>query len=198
MSWWRWTCSERGACSFNLPRPSSLWAEDTFFLSVYTFFWGLFSSPTLFDATGQQTTNLFMISFLSRTIDFFFLSLWIYLWLAGTSQQPISQTTWLKVTPHCNHFLGFDVLPCMPPPRQGLQAAWWIMLAHYPFKIESCVTIDPLTGITSAFQQVVDATAKRKSPVEHMCVRARSSDELQWHPMSCLWVRGGQAPIVPH
>ena len=49
--------------------------------------------------------NLFMISFLSRTIDFFFffLSLWIYLWLAETSQQPISQTTWLKVTPHCNH-----------------------------------------------------------------------------------------------
>jgi hypothetical protein len=30
-------------------------------------------------------------------------SLWIYLWLAETSQQPISQTTWLKVTPHCNH-----------------------------------------------------------------------------------------------
>jgi hypothetical protein len=29
--------------------------------------------------------------------------LWIYLWLAETSQQPISQTTWLKVTPHCNH-----------------------------------------------------------------------------------------------
>ena len=49
---------------------------------------------------------LFMISFLSRTIDFFFffLSLWIYLWLAETSQQPISQTTWLKVTPHCNHY----------------------------------------------------------------------------------------------
>ena len=54
---------------------------------------------------NRSTTNLFMISFLSRTIDsfFFFLSLWIYLWLAETSQQPISQTTWLKVTPHCNH-----------------------------------------------------------------------------------------------
>jgi hypothetical protein len=25
--------------------------------------------------------------------------LWIYLWLAETSPQPISQTTWLKVTP---------------------------------------------------------------------------------------------------
>jgi hypothetical protein len=34
---------------------------------------------------------------------YFFLSLWIYLWLAETSQQPICQTTWLKVTPHCNH-----------------------------------------------------------------------------------------------
>jgi len=55
-----------------------------------------------------------MISFLSRTIDFFFffLSLLIYLWLAETSQQPISQTTWLKVTPHCIHcthcFSGFN------------------------------------------------------------------------------------------
>jgi hypothetical protein len=26
------------------------------------------------------------------------------LWLAETSQQPISQTTWLKVTPNCNHY----------------------------------------------------------------------------------------------
>ena len=55
---------------------------------------------------NRSTTNLFMISFLSRTIDFFFffLSLCIYLWLAETSQQPISQTTWLEVTPHCIHF----------------------------------------------------------------------------------------------
>jgi len=47
-----------------------------------------------------------MSSFLSRTIDFFFFFLsflWMYLWLAETSQQPISQTTWLKVTPYCNH-----------------------------------------------------------------------------------------------
>jgi hypothetical protein len=35
-----------------------------------------------------------------------FLSLWIYLWLAETSQQPISQTIWLKVTPHCKHYQG--------------------------------------------------------------------------------------------
>jgi hypothetical protein len=34
----------------------------------------------------------------SLAFFFFFLSLWIYLWLTETSQQPISQTTWLKVT----------------------------------------------------------------------------------------------------
>ena len=63
-----------------------------------------FQQPNPF-CCNRSTTNLFMISFLSRTIDFFFffLSLWIYLWLAETSQQPISQTTWLKFTPHCNH-----------------------------------------------------------------------------------------------
>jgi hypothetical protein len=57
--------------------------------------------------------NLFMISFLSRTIDFFFffLSLWIYLWLAETSQQLISQTTWLKVSPHCNHSISRPQVP---------------------------------------------------------------------------------------
>jgi hypothetical protein len=54
-----------------------------------------------------------MIFFLRRTIDFFFffLSLWIYLWLAETSQQPISQTTWLKVTPHCNHCKSIKLHP---------------------------------------------------------------------------------------
>jgi len=63
-----------------------------------------FQQPNPF-CCNRSTTNLFMISFFSRTIDFFFffLSLWIYLWLAETSQQPISQITWLKVTPHCNH-----------------------------------------------------------------------------------------------
>jgi hypothetical protein len=35
------------------------------------------------------------------------------LWLAETSQQPISQTTRLKVTPHCNHAYSYaNVTPC--------------------------------------------------------------------------------------
>jgi hypothetical protein len=46
------------------------------------------------DLLSQQNNRFFL----------FFLSLWIYLWLAETNQQPISQTTWLKVTPHCNHW----------------------------------------------------------------------------------------------
>jgi len=100
---WRWTCSERGACSFILPRPSSLWAEETFFLSVNTFFWRLLNSPTLL---LQQVNNQLVHDFLSQQPEqktfFLFWALWIYLWLAETSQQPISQTTWLKHTPHCN------------------------------------------------------------------------------------------------
>ena len=50
------------------------------------------AQPFLLQQVNNQL-NLFMISFLSRTIDFFFffLSLWIYLWLAETSQQLISQ-----------------------------------------------------------------------------------------------------------
>ena len=97
----KWTCSERGACSFILPRPSSLWAEETAFLSVYTFFWGNFSSPTLFAATGQQLTCSWLP--FQQNNRLFSFSLWIYLWLAETSQQPISQTTWLNVIPNCNY-----------------------------------------------------------------------------------------------
>ena len=77
-----------------------------------------FQQPNSF-CRNRSTTNLFIISFLSRTIDFsfFFLSLWIYLWLAETSQQPISQTTWLKVTPHCNPCNPFSKLPLRCPLR---------------------------------------------------------------------------------
>jgi hypothetical protein len=60
------------------------------------------TSSTLFAATGRSTTSLFIISFLGKTLDlfsFFPLSLRIYLWLTETSQQPISQLTWLKVKP---------------------------------------------------------------------------------------------------
>ena len=79
---------------FLLPWPSSLWAEETFFLclhtpslnhagcvittsrvfsvlsfSVYTFL-RTFQQPDPF-CCNRSTTNLFMISFLSRTLDFF-------------------------------------------------------------------------------------------------------------------------------
>ena len=58
---------------------------------------------------------------------FFFLSLWIYLWLAETSQQPISQTTWLKVTPHCNHCFSrghnWDIIPAS---RHKLQIGYFL------------------------------------------------------------------------
>jgi len=59
----------------------------------------------------QQANNQLVHDFLSQQNNnrlFFFLSLWIYLWLAETSQQPTSQTTWLKVTPHCNHYLSWS------------------------------------------------------------------------------------------
>ena len=73
------------------------------FPSCLHLFWRTFEQPNPF-CCNRSTTNLFMISFLSRTIYTLFLSIWNYVWLAETpSQQPISQTTWLKVTPHCSH-----------------------------------------------------------------------------------------------
>ena len=43
--------------------------------------------------SGRASCNVYSVC--NRTLP--------YLWLAKTSQQPISQTTWLKVIPHCNH-----------------------------------------------------------------------------------------------
>ena len=82
------------------------------FPSCLHLFLRTFQQPNPF-CCNRSTTNLIMISFFSRTIDlfFFFLSLWIYLWLGETSQQPISQATWLKVTPHCNHCNHCNHLP---------------------------------------------------------------------------------------
>ena len=92
----------------SLPAESLLFLFFSLRLILRTFQW-----PNPFCCI-RSTTNLFIISFLSHTQDFFFffLSLWIYLWLAETSQQPISQTTWLKVTPHCNHGIFSNWFVC--------------------------------------------------------------------------------------
>jgi hypothetical protein len=83
---------------FDLPRPSSCELRKHFSF-LFTPFFEDFSAaqPFLLQQVNDQLVHDFLSS---RTKDFFFLlSLWIYLWLAETSQQPISQTTWLKVTP---------------------------------------------------------------------------------------------------
>jgi hypothetical protein len=57
----------------------------------------------------QQVNNQLVHDFLPQQnagLFLYFLSLWIYLWLAETSQQPISQTTWLRVIPHCYHYVA--------------------------------------------------------------------------------------------
>jgi hypothetical protein len=51
------------------------------------------------------------------------------LWLTETSQQPISQTTWLKVTPHCNH--------CNHnASRVTHSSGWFTLMTHWHFNVE--------------------------------------------------------------
>ena len=88
------------------PLPVGLRAEETLLLCLHLFL-RTFQQPDPF-CCNRSTTNLFIISFLSKTL-LFFVSLRIYLWLAETSQQPISQTTWLKFTQHCNHCNHYSV-----------------------------------------------------------------------------------------
>jgi len=79
--------------------------------------------PSLSAATGQQLTCLNFFS--QQNLDFFcfFLSLCIYLWQAETSQQPISQTTWLKVIPQCNHCNHYQPISCPPIPQTSRNAS---------------------------------------------------------------------------
>jgi hypothetical protein len=54
----------------------------------------------------QQVNNQLVHDFLSQQNNKLFLFLSELMDLFVTSQQPISHTTWLKVTPHCNYFLS--------------------------------------------------------------------------------------------
>jgi len=71
----------------------SLWVEETFLLFVYTFF---FQQPNPL-CCNRSTTNLFIISFLSRTIDFSF-PFWaygfIYGWPRPVSSRSAKQPDW--------------------------------------------------------------------------------------------------------
>ena len=97
MSWWRWTCSERGAlliCQDH--RVCELRKHFSFLFSP---FFEDFSAaqPNPFCCGNWSTTDLFMISFLSRTIDFLF-SFWAYGficgWLRLVSSRSAKQSGW--------------------------------------------------------------------------------------------------------
>ena len=88
--------SYRSTCSFILPRPSRLWAEETFFLSVFT----LFSAAHPF--LLQQVNNQLVHYFLSQqsNILFLFLSELMDLFVAGWDQSAADQS---------NRFTGHSI-----------------------------------------------------------------------------------------
>jgi len=63
VSWWRWTCSERGACPFYFTKTIGFasWGNNLF--SVCTFFWGLSAAQPF---TLQQVKNQLVCKFLSQ------------------------------------------------------------------------------------------------------------------------------------
>jgi len=102
------------------------------------------AQPFLLQQVNNQLVHEFLFQQNNRLFSFF-LNIWIYLWLAETSQQPISQTTWLKVTPHhCNHYKFssaavdlFDRLFCwdsrlISPPRTSNTNPPLSHLQHQP------------------------------------------------------------------
>jgi Tfp pilus assembly protein PilV len=57
-----------------------------------------------------------------------------------TSQQPISQTTWLKVTPHCNHYNHCSIVTIVSP-----EAASTVKIGSSMIKLGLIYTI-PVTS----------------------------------------------------
>jgi hypothetical protein len=67
----------------------------------------------------------------------FFLSLWMYLW-------PISQTTWLKITPYCNHCNHYN--------KQGSStSSSWVWVAQ--FTITRPHTLEPFKDLGLDFKR---------------------------------------------
>jgi hypothetical protein len=83
------------------------------------------------------------------------------LWLAETSQQPISQTTWLKVTPHCNHYNHFK--PLASPPVLQHQAAWASAAAA---PAPAPVTPDGEQAAATAEQQLASNSPSQQAKAE--------------------------------
>jgi len=96
VSWWRWKCSERDMLFY--------FARTIAFVSC-----GIISTPFFKDFSRARPYLLQQGN--NRIHNFLFqlntISSWTSdeSWLAETSQQPISQITWLKVVSHCNHYL---------------------------------------------------------------------------------------------
>jgi hypothetical protein len=79
-----------------------LWAEENFLLLFTPFIEDLSTArPYLLQQVNSRLVHNFLTQ--QNTTLVSSLSKLMNLWPAETSQQPISQTTWLKVNPHCNH-----------------------------------------------------------------------------------------------
>ena len=83
---------------------------------------------------NRSTTNLFTISFLSRTIDFFFLSELMDLFVAGRDQSAADQPNNLaEGHPHCNHWNCVDQIWLAYMPADNM--SWKATTSHeMPFE----------------------------------------------------------------
>jgi len=88
MSWWRWTCSDWGACSFTLPKPLSSWAAETFFFCLP--FLRPFQQPKQ-PFLLQQVNNQLVHDFLSQRNNRLFLSELMDFFVAGRDQSAADQ-----------------------------------------------------------------------------------------------------------
>jgi len=116
------SCSERGACSFILPRPSSLWAEETFFLFVYNIFEDFSAAqPFLLQQVNDQPVHNFLSQ--QNTVFFTFsFSFWAYGYICGwtrpVSSRSAKQPGW-RSPPIVTIALQCQVLPLLEQHQAG-------------------------------------------------------------------------------
>jgi len=96
MSWWRWTSSEWGACSFIIPSPSGLRAKETLYPFYSHLLLRTFQQPNPF-CCNRSTTSQLVHNFLSQQNNRLFLRLseLMDLIVAGRDQSAADQPNYL-------------------------------------------------------------------------------------------------------
>ena len=178
MSWWKWTCSERGGCSLILQRPLGLWTEESFLLFAYTLFWRLLAAQSFLlqqvnnqlvhNFLPQQNTGLFL--FLARRHFLFLYKIWFICgWPRPVNSRSAKLPGWRSppIVTIVTHELRHTKKCCVArgnykPPGH------WLVVAMTLLKISRATLIDQSNLICSVMEMT--NMSEQKFSLKHKCL----------------------------